>query len=65
VRTIKGVPAEKRVKFAGFDIQINNTGKAKLLEYLKRVAPERSAATVAFFQVEEGQLVNAAFGGTR
>lgn len=59
----QGVPAEKRVKFAGFDIQINNTGKAKLLEYLKRVAPERSAATVAFFQVEEGQLINAAFGG--
>src|SRR5262245_22515498 len=59
----QGVPAEKRVKFAGFDIQINSTGKAKLLEYLKRVAPERSATTDAFFQIEEGQLSNVAFAG--
>jgi erythromycin esterase len=59
----QSVRAEQRVKFAGFDIQINNPGKAKLLEYLKRVAPERSAATEAFSQVEEGQLMNAAFGG--
>jgi erythromycin esterase len=58
----QSVSAEKRVKFAGFDIQINNPGKAKLLEYLKRVAPERSAATDAFFQVDEGPLINVAFG---
>ena len=59
----QSVHAEQRVKFAGFDIQINNSGKTQLLEYLKRVAPERSAATDAFFQVEEGQLINDAFGG--
>ena len=59
----QGVPVGERVKFAGFDIQMNNGGKAKLLEYLRRVAPERSAATDAFFQVEEGQLINVAFGG--
>ena len=35
------VPAERRVQFVGFDIQVNNPGQAKLLEYLGRVAPER------------------------
>jgi erythromycin esterase len=45
------VPAEKKVKFVGFDIQVNDKGKAALLEYLKRVAPERVAETEAFFKV--------------
>lgn len=57
----QSVQAEQRVKFAGFDIQINNSGKTKLLEYLKRVAPERSELSDAFFKVEEGQLINDAF----
>lgn len=56
------VPADKKVKFAGFDIQINETGKAKLLEYLKKVAPERAAETEAFFNTKENELGYAAFG---
>lgn len=31
----RSVPPDRRVKFVGFDIQHNETGKAKLLEYLK------------------------------
>lgn len=57
-----GVPADKKVKFAGFDIQVNETGKAKLLEYLKKVAPERAADTEAFFKTSEHELGYAAFG---
>lgn len=57
-----GVAADKKVKFAGFDIQINETGKARLLEYLKKVAPERAADTEAFFKTKENELGYAAFG---
>jgi erythromycin esterase len=57
-----GVSADKKVKFAGFDIQINETGKAKLLEYLKKVAPERVADTEAFVKTSENELGYAAFG---
>jgi erythromycin esterase len=46
-----GVPAEKRVKFVGLDVQVNDRSTAALLEYLKRVAPERVAETEAFFKV--------------
>lgn len=52
------VPVEKRVKFVGFDIQINDSGKEKLLEYLRRVAPERAADTEAFFKVNDQELSN-------
>ena len=57
-----GVPADKKVKFAGFDIQVNEAGKAKLREYLKKVAPERAADTEAFFKTNEHELGYAAFG---
>lgn len=43
-----GVPDEKKVKFVGFDIQVNDKGKAALLEYLRRVAPGRVAEAEAF-----------------
>ena len=39
----RSVSPDKRVKFVGFDIQIKPTVKERLLEYLKRVAPERVA----------------------
>jgi len=55
------VPAERRVKFIGFDIQKNEAGKAKLLDYLGRVAPDRVAATRVFFAVNDEDLVNAMF----
>src|SRR5215475_2111143 len=55
------VPVDQKVKFVGFDIQINDTGKSRLLEYLKRVAPERVAETETFFKVNEGELGKAAF----
>jgi erythromycin esterase len=57
----KSVPAERRLKFVGFDIQANDTGKTRLLEYLKRVAPERVDQTEAFFKVDMNQLVEAVF----
>jgi erythromycin esterase len=57
----KSVPADKKVKFIGFDIQINDSGKTKLLEYLKRVAPERVAATEEFFKVNLDEF-NAVLG---
>ena len=55
----KGVSADRKVKFVGFDIQFNDTGKARLLEYLKRVAPERVAATEEFFKVNLNELNSA------
>src|SRR5262245_13795401 len=51
-----GVPADRRVKFVGFDIQFNNTGKTRLLDYLKRVAPERVSETEEFFKVNLDDL---------
>lgn len=57
----KRVPADARVKFAGFDIQVNATGQARLLEYLKRVAPERLAEVEAFFKTDIAELANAVF----
>lgn len=53
----KDVPADRKVKFVGFDIQVNDTGKAKLLEYLKRVAPGRVADTETFFKADEATLL--------
>jgi erythromycin esterase len=40
----KSVPAERRVKFVGFDIQGNERGREVVLAYLRKVAPERVAA---------------------
>ena len=57
----KSVAADRRVKFVGFDIQVNDTGKGRLLEYLKRVAPERFAEVDAFFKVNIDELVNTVF----
>ena len=57
----KSAPADRRVKFVGFDIQINDPGRARLLEYLKRTAPERFAETEAFFKVDVEELGNARF----
>ena len=52
----KDVSADQRVKFVGFDIQYNQSGKDKLLDYLKRVAPERADSTESFFQVDLDSL---------
>lgn len=45
----KTVSEDKKIKFTGFDIQYNQTGKSRLLEYLKRVAPGRVAETETLF----------------
>lgn len=50
------VPADQRVRFVGFDIQFNQPGKERLLDYLKRVAPERVATTEAFFKANLDSL---------
>lgn len=44
------VPENKKVRFAGFDGQDRETGKDKLLAYIKRVAPERAPQTEEFFK---------------
>ncbi|MBD2752338.1 erythromycin esterase family protein [Spirosoma validum] len=54
-----GVSEAKRVKFVGFDIQFNQSGKDKLLDYLKRVAPERFDSTTAFFRTNLDSLNSA------
>jgi erythromycin esterase len=51
-----GVSADKKLKFVGFDIQFNQSGKDKLLEYLKRVALERATETEEFFKVNLDDL---------
>ena len=57
------VPSQNQVKFVGFDIQANDTGKAKLLGYLGQVAPERVADTEAFFKTDMNELVETSFFG--
>ncbi|GAB4034602.1 erythromycin esterase family protein [Spirosoma jeollabukense] len=52
-------PADKRVKFVGFDIQFNQPGKDKLLDYLRRVAPERVDTTATFFRTNLDSLNSA------
>jgi erythromycin esterase len=56
-----GVRPDQKVKFVGFDIQVNDICKSKLLEYLKRVAPERVAETETFFKINEADLGNSVF----
>jgi erythromycin esterase len=57
------VPVERRVKFAGFDIQANEPSQTKLLEYLGRVAPERVADTESFFKTDVNELIGISFFG--
>jgi erythromycin esterase len=57
------VQPDRRVQFAGVDIQVNEPGQAKLLDYLGRVAPERSADTAAFFKNDINKLIETAFTG--
>ena len=55
------VPADRRVEFVGFDIQENESGKAHLLDYLKRVAPARVADATTLFAAKDKQLASAMF----
>ena len=55
------VKSDKRVKFTGFDIQHNEPGQVKLLEYLKRVAPELVAGAETLFKVDIAPFVDAVF----
>jgi erythromycin esterase len=57
------VEPERRVQFAGVDIQMNARGQAKLLDYLGRVEPARSADTEAFFKNDINKLIETAFTG--
>lgn len=57
----KSVPADGRVKFVGFDIQVNDTGKSRLIGYINRVAPERFAEVDALFRANMDELINAVF----
>jgi erythromycin esterase len=44
------VPDEKKVKFCGVDITRNDIGRQAVLEYLRRLAPDRVAVTAALFE---------------
>jgi erythromycin esterase len=55
------VPANRRVKFVGFDIHYNDPGKQKILLFLNRVAPERLAATEALFAIDIEKSLETAF----
>lgn len=52
----KSVPADKRVKFVGFDIQNNPVGQARLFEYLNRIAPKKAADYTELLKADLGQL---------
>ncbi|MFL5542378.1 MAG: erythromycin esterase family protein [Longimicrobiaceae bacterium] len=47
----RGVPPERRVRFRGIDIQVNRTGEAAVLAYLRRVAPARVAPAETLFAI--------------
>ncbi|MFL5385276.1 MAG: erythromycin esterase family protein [Longimicrobiaceae bacterium] len=59
----RSVPPERRVKFLGFDIQVNRTGEAAVLAYLRRVAPARAAQAEALFAVRVDSLAAAGNAG--
>jgi len=50
------VQPDERTKFVGFDIQGNGPGQERLLEYLKRVTPERLTDFEAPLKVDLGKL---------
>jgi erythromycin esterase len=52
----KTVPATEQLRFVGIDPQFNQPAKSKLLDYLRRTAPERVAPTAAFFALEPDSL---------
>ena len=56
-----GVRAKDRVRIVGFDIHYNEPGKREILEYLKRVAPQRVATTETLFTSEAEKLLETAF----
>jgi erythromycin esterase len=45
------VPDEKKVKFYGVDITRNDIGRQAVLDYLRKVAPDRVTATESLFEV--------------
>ena len=56
-----GAPEGRKVKFVGYDIQVNARGKQEVLAYLRRVAPERVADAEALFKVDVEALGAAPF----
>ncbi|GAB3760798.1 erythromycin esterase family protein [Spirosoma pomorum] len=54
----ENVPATEQLRFVGIDPQFNQPAKTKLLDYLRRTAPERVAPTAAFFALEPDSLTS-------
>jgi erythromycin esterase len=52
----KTVSKTEQLRFVGIDPQFNQPAKSKLLDYLRRTAPERVAPTAAFFALEPDSL---------
>jgi erythromycin esterase len=47
----EGMPDEKKIRFYGLDQSNNENGRKEVLSYLRRVSPERAAATDSLFRV--------------
>ncbi|GAB3642563.1 erythromycin esterase family protein [Spirosoma arcticum] len=56
-----GVTAGKRVKFIGFDMQVNKPGKERLRAYLRQTAPDRATRTDSLLAIDEENLFSTAF----
>ncbi len=50
------VPADKKVEFVGFDLQINDRAKQELLAYLKKVSPRRADDADKLFKADFDEL---------
>lgn len=46
----KGLPEEKKVRFYGLDLWLNEYGRNEVLNYLKKTTPERVATTDSLFK---------------
>lgn len=56
--------AEQKVKFVGFDVPYNQTGQSRLVEYLKRVAPERVGPAEELFAEDIDELKQLSTGSS-
>ena len=60
----QSVPAARRVRFFGIDIQVNDEARRTVLAYLRRVAPDRVKEADSLFHVDVDSLGAIRFGPT-
>lgn len=56
-----GITTGERVKFIGFDMQVNKPGKERLRAYINQTAPDRAARTDSLLAIDEENLFSTAF----